>query len=98
MSEVQILKEIARETGVPEVSHPASHARVAEPPPGYDPYWDGPLWGMGPICKEINRSLPTGYRMNREGDLKGYVTKVAGQFVSTRRKLRALINGVPAGA
>jgi hypothetical protein len=36
--------------------------------------------------------------MYRDGDLKGYVTKVAGQFVSTRRKLRALLNGVPAGA
>jgi hypothetical protein len=52
MSESQLRAAVARATGIPEVSHPASHARVAEPPPGYDPYWDGPIWGMGPISGE----------------------------------------------
>jgi hypothetical protein len=94
MSEAQLRAEIARATGVPEVAHPDSHAHVANPPAGYDPYWDAPLWNVPPIAKEMGKGVATVYGMIRRGALKGTVTKVAGQHVTTRRKLRNLINGV----
>jgi hypothetical protein len=93
----QLRADLARAYGAPELAHPDSHAAVAAPPAGYDPWWDAPIWGMPKIAPELGKGLATVYGMMRKGVLDGYVTQVGGQYVTTRRRLHRLLTGQAAG-
>jgi hypothetical protein len=52
---------------------------------------DSPIWGAENIGKEVNLSSSKAYWCLEQGYLPG--TKIGKRWVSTKRKLRAAING-----
>jgi hypothetical protein len=79
----------AHACGAPEAAVDADAPKLQSPDNADD--LDAPIWGAPAISAEIRKGLQATYHLIKTGSIPA--TKLGGQWVTTRRRLRAAFNG-----